>query len=239
MNLNEYHKSINEEFKVLQNRVRNLIKHWPEDGRYKEIVLQNILKRFLPKNIDVLTGFCIRAIERGRSEQSKQIDIILYDSSYPVLFREGNFAIVPPEGIVGIIEVKSNINNQNFDEIINTCNYNGTFIYDGKKRQHEIFNGIFSYDGVFKDDYSSKLRESYNSVTQDTASFSAINFVSINNHFVRRNWVNPEYSLYTLEGLSFSYFISNLLETITKNAFGNNELLWYPEDKEIVKIKDF
>lgn len=239
MNLQEYHKSINDEFKILQNRVRNLVTHWPEDGRYKEIILQNILKRFLPKNIDVLTGFCIRAIDRGRSEQSKQIDIILYDTAFPVLFREANFAIVPPEGIVGIIEVKSNINNQPIEEIVSTCNYNGSFIYDGQKRQHEIFNGIFSYDGEFKDVYAQKLRESYNSISPNTAGYSAINFVSINNHFVRRNWVNPGYSLYQLDGLSFSYFISNLLETITKNAFGNNELLWYPEDKEIRKIKDF
>ena len=220
MNLQEYHKSINDEFKILQNRVRNLVMHWPEDGRYKEIILQNVLKRFLPKNIDVLTGFCIRAINRGRSEQSKQIDIILYDTSFPFLFRESNFAIVPPEGIVGIIEVKSNINNQSVDEIIHTCNYNGSFIYDGKQRQHEIFNGIFSYDGEFKDSYAQKLRDSYNSITQNTARYSAINFVSVNNHFVRRNWVNHGYSLYQLDGLSFSYFISNLLETITKNAFG-------------------
>ena len=46
-------------------------------------------------------------------------------------------------------------------------------------------------------------------------------------------------SLYRIEGLSFSYFISNLLETVRKVALGHNDLPFYPEEKEIRKIKDF
>jgi hypothetical protein len=239
MDLKRYHNSINEEFKILQNRVRDLIDHWPEDGRYKEIVLKNVLRKFCPMNIEVLTGFCVRSIERGHTEQSRQIDIILYDTSYPFLFREGDFAIVPPEGIVGIIEVKSDINKQRFKNIVDTCNYNGIFIYDGQKRQHEIFNGIFSYDGVFKKGYSKTLRDSYNKFDQNSSGYGAINCISIDNYFVRRDWVNPSYYLYKLNGLSFSYFISSMLETIKKNALGNNELLWYPEDEEHQKVKEF
>lgn len=47
----EYQKSISNEFKAYENRVRNLIDdaNWGEEGRYKEIILINYLKRILPK----------------------------------------------------------------------------------------------------------------------------------------------------------------------------------------------
>ena len=39
---------------------------------------------------------------------STQLDIIVYDSAkYPIFQRFGESVIVPPEGVVGIISVKS------------------------------------------------------------------------------------------------------------------------------------
>jgi len=60
--------------RLFKNRIRNLIgsNHWGEDGRYKEIILMNFLKRFLPNNIEVGTGF----IKEG-DNISTQIDIIV------------------------------------------------------------------------------------------------------------------------------------------------------------------
>ena len=43
----EYQKSISNELISVKNRVRNFIdgRHWGEDGRYKEIILSEILKK--------------------------------------------------------------------------------------------------------------------------------------------------------------------------------------------------
>ena len=92
----EYHKSIASEFKAYQNRVRNLIgnKHWGEEGRYKEIILMNYLKRVLPKNVSVGTGFV-----QGNNNLSTQIDIIIYDNTFPVLFSEGDFVVTVQHAI--------------------------------------------------------------------------------------------------------------------------------------------
>jgi len=67
----EYHKSISKEFKSYENRVRHLIDdaHMGEDGRYKEVILMNYLKRVLPKNLSVGSGF----VRNG--EITRQIDI--------------------------------------------------------------------------------------------------------------------------------------------------------------------
>lgn len=137
----EYHKSIAAEFKAYQNRVRNLIgnKHWGEEGRYKEIILMNYLKRILPKNISVGTGFI-----QGNNDLSTQIDIIIYDNTFPVLFSEGDFVVTVPENVVAIIEVKTKIHNHNLNEIVKKASNNGKIIFNSTQR--DVFNGIFSYE---------------------------------------------------------------------------------------------
>lgn len=91
--------------------------HNGEDGRYVENLIREYLKRYLPRNLEVLTGFILRpAVKTGlqikyrKKEQdthSTQLDIIVYDSfNYPIFQRFGDNVIVPPEGVVGIISVK-------------------------------------------------------------------------------------------------------------------------------------
>ena len=54
-NYMEYQQSISNELISIKNRVRNFIddRHWGEDGRYKEIILSEMFKRLLPKNVSV------------------------------------------------------------------------------------------------------------------------------------------------------------------------------------------
>lgn len=139
----EYQKSVAQEFKALENRVRNLIDaaNWPEEGRYKEVLLINYLKRILPNNISVGTGFV-----KSNNNISTQIDIIIYKNSFPTLFKEGDFVIVWPESVLGIIEVKTNIKSSEIEEIIRKSNENGKMIIEDDNKKRNIFNGIFSFN---------------------------------------------------------------------------------------------
>lgn len=211
INLESYHKSISEEFKVCQNRVRNIIGeiHWGEDGRYKEIILMNILRRYLPKHISVGTGFILCS----NGGISKQIDLVIYDNRYPVIFSEGDFVIVSPNNVLGIIEVKTKIPSNMIPSVLDSATANGALV--GK----HIFNGIFIYD------------ESFELITQNTGkmrlfeslirSNGYINYISFGkDHFIKywheQNPVllnrRPCYSFYRIVDFSFSYFISNLIE---------------------------
>jgi hypothetical protein len=146
MALIDYHKSITREIISTSDRVRNLVTDWGEEGRYKEEVFKNILKRFLPSNLSVGTGFILNSQERNEHHNTNQIDVIIYDNSYPVLFKEADFLIIPAEGVRGIIEVKANLLNQDLKSVIDTCNRNGNFIYEAKRNKDKsIFNGVFSY----------------------------------------------------------------------------------------------
>lgn len=55
LNMKLFHKSTTEELRVIKNRVRNLIgdRNWGEEGRYKEAILRNVIKRFLPQNFKI------------------------------------------------------------------------------------------------------------------------------------------------------------------------------------------
>ncbi|MEK4963500.1 DUF6602 domain-containing protein [Weizmannia sp. FSL K6-3076] len=55
----KYQETIAKEFEAVKDRVRYLIgsAHWGEEGRYKEVILINFLRRILPNTISVGTGF--------------------------------------------------------------------------------------------------------------------------------------------------------------------------------------
>ncbi len=103
--------------------------HKGEDGRYIESLIKEYLKKFLPKDLDVLTGFILRpAVKTGSNnrsrtsesdENSSQLDIIVYDSChYPVFQRFGDNVIVPPEGVIAIISVKKKFHEGDFKKEI-------------------------------------------------------------------------------------------------------------------------
>lgn len=81
-----YRKSISNELIDIKDRVRDFIDdvHWGEDGRYKEIILKECLRNHLPANIKIGTGFVM-----GEGNHiTKQIDIIIYTDSCPLLFQK-------------------------------------------------------------------------------------------------------------------------------------------------------
>jgi hypothetical protein len=94
--------------------------HHGEDGRYVESLLRTYLKKFLPSDLEVLTGFILRpAVKTGDNERSRkkdndqhttQLDIIIYDTgTYPVFQRVGDTVIVPPEGVIAVLSVKKTL----------------------------------------------------------------------------------------------------------------------------------
>ena len=94
--------------------------HPGEDGRFVEDLVREYLSKYLPKGLEVLTGFILRpAVKTGlkgkerkgeKDEHSSQLDIIIYDSElYPVFQRFGNSVIVPPEGVIAIISIKKHL----------------------------------------------------------------------------------------------------------------------------------
>jgi hypothetical protein len=238
----EYQKSVAAEFKAYENRVRNLIdnRHWAEEGRFKEIILMNYLKRVLPKHLSVGTGFV-----RNQNSLTNQIDIIIYDNSFPVLFSEGDFIIATPENVIGIIEVKSRIEPNNICNIINRANSNAEIICGNAEKL--LFNGIFSFNSgsnhaepyierMKSYDYTSVITKQHFNQVISNRLFSCVNHIALGNEYFIKLWpvrqsdsiemltvdtIASYYSMYNMNlGLAFSYFLSNLQEFIIRRATG-------------------
>ena len=133
----------------------------------------------------------------------------------PFLFySQKGTLLLQHKNVKAIIEVKTKIRNSNLQEIIEKAKENGKLIVK------EAFNGIFSYE------YDDNINSSYvDDVLKSTKGH--VNHLSLGkDKFIRfwkkedRNRLSPPvincegdfYNIYKLKGLSFSYFISNLLD---------------------------
>jgi len=235
INPEKFHESISEELKVIQDRVRNLIgsAHWGEEGRYKEAVLRSIIRRFLPENVSIGTGFILKK-ERDEIKISNQIDIIIYDNTYPVLFTEGDFLITTPANVKGIIEVKTELNSSDVMDVVSKATNNGKVV------DKKIFNGVFVYNkgnmvnnSNINDNLKSALKESK----------GVVNHICLGEDIFIKFWPRSpqrKYSIYRIENLSFSYFISNLAEQTSKSNLKERWWFLYPikEGKEEYNIED-
>ena len=77
------------------------------------------MKQFLPESVEVFSGFILRAgvkstesakpRRRDEDQNSGQLDLIVYDMTMPIYQRFGETAVVPPEGVLGVISVKKSL----------------------------------------------------------------------------------------------------------------------------------
>lgn len=244
-----FQKSITKELDVIKNRVRDLIgnAHWGEDGRFKEAVLKNIIKKFLPKNLSIGTGF----ISNNNGNISKQLDIIIYDNTYPLLFSEGDFIITTIHNVKAVIEVKSNITHTTLENVLQQFDNSFPNI---NIRNRNIFLGIFSFEFKVKRE-EELINADINSQRIDAAiqnSRHLVNHISLGTDYFIRKWthrfaeeLNPQvdcrnnfYNLYSIENLSFSYFISNLLDKVCGGLEGR-EWFSFPIEgtKEVHRLR--
>lgn len=224
----DYQKSISDELIALKDRVRNFIgdANWSEDGRYKELILIDVFKRVLPSHVGVGTGFVIG----NNSSITKQIDIIIYDSRIPQLFKKDSFVITTKESVYGIIEVKTKLNNTDLLTTIDNSLHNGRIIIgNGKNR---IFNGIFCYenDATFSDNVKEKILSTKGKLNH--LSLGEDKFIHFwNKGKPNQTYTNDHYGIYNMNKLSFGYFISNLVahvyEKDDKKAIKNDEFYKY------------
>lgn len=238
--------STSKEIMAVKDRVRFLINdaNWAEEGRYKEIILREILRSFLPERYGIGTGFVIC---KGNKVTS-QIDIIIYDkfnkNSNAEMLKKGEFVIVDDKSVVGIIEVKSSFDSHIFSPSNNRGENAITKILANKRLiGNKIFAGIFAFNlKVGIESVSENLKDILcaNSTKLDCISFDK-------NHFMKF-WEAgmpdvygekpkfPHYSFYEfIEKITrkeidcaFGYFISNIVEHLkiwlTKKPLSEDEI---------------
>jgi hypothetical protein len=207
-NIPEFQKTIWAELNAVKDRVRNLIwsAHRWEEWRYKEKILQKVIRQYLPKDFSIWWGFIIEKID-DEIHISSQQDIIVYNNTYPVVFCEGDFVITTPNSVKAIVEVKSKIADYSkFNDILSRFSWMDDFHNFGNR--NDIFKWLFSYESTLD------FNTIENSINKDN--LKHLNHISFNNDYFMKYRNNDWefFNLYEINGYSFSYFLSNLLHII-------------------------
>jgi hypothetical protein len=234
MRTTDYLQSLSAETQVLKNRVRYLIEdnHWQTDGEWKESVVRQVLRRHLPASVIVGRGFVVSAEDR-----SHQIDVLIFDSSMPVLFRDGDLAIVTPDAVVGMVEVKSRANPGIIAEAAGKCADDIAFV-----RRHlnsKAFAAIFAFE-------SGEARpEAYLAAIRDASpeKQQRLDFVCLGDSRFIKYWdLDPAkgnrfyetwYS-YQLPEMAPGYFFHNVIDAVSPRSVLQNNDVWFPrQGKEL------
>jgi len=99
--------------------------HYPSLGQYKERLLADAIRDFLPRTVEVGTGFVMfphadtdppgggeshDPLNQSAFSMSPQCDILIYDvAKHPAIFRDRDFVIIRPEAVRAVIEVKGSL----------------------------------------------------------------------------------------------------------------------------------
>ncbi|MCK4481707.1 hypothetical protein KAU55_00665 [Candidatus Bathyarchaeota archaeon] len=107
------------------NALKNL-DHRTLKGRLRELFTSRILSKFLTSQFGIGTGVIINQ----RSEQSKEIDIVIYDKRILPPFIEEQIGVYPAESVLAVIEVRSWVSQKDIKEYSDSA----------KKLYDEIYN---------------------------------------------------------------------------------------------------
>lgn len=255
----EYHKSISQELKATQNRVRNLIgdAHWQTDGEHKEAVLRKIIKSHVPESLRVGKGFICypNETDNHREDTSTQLDILLTEISKPTLFKDGDLTIVTPDAVQAIIEVKTQLHTPRcltealtkLSDQVQKVRLSTHSRYSNSDSPYNIqkrcWAGLFVYDSEL--DYD-EIMQAVTAATNGQPN-RVINCIALGEDTFIRYWYRRTYAdgneykrrwhLYHMPGLAFGYFISNVVSRISSGIPENVQLAWFPipDGKESVR----
>lgn len=114
-------------------KLRAAMDHNLSKGEAAEEALRKFLRGHLPQSLGIAKGQIIDS----KGHQSKQLDVIIYDAQRtPILFssEENAMQVVPSEGVIAVVEVKTSINTSDVAGIIanmtSVKNLDKTAFYD-------------------------------------------------------------------------------------------------------------
>lgn len=113
--MKEYFKHMSRELKERIRLIAEEFSHPGMKGASNEEIIRQFLARYLPKKFAIGQG---KVVDFSGNE-SKQIDIIIYDSLNAIPFYiDRHNVIIPVESVYAVIEIKSNLDKKRLQEAL-------------------------------------------------------------------------------------------------------------------------
>lgn len=162
-----------------------LFEHSGEKGEFREQIITELLRPFLPNAYGLGTGQIFDQFDNS----SNQIDIVFYDSIYSnVLFKNRKNNLFPAESVYGEIEIKSHLStdelNSSIDNIASmkklkrnnstmldiTPTYNlkiGDGLSASVTKLNPFLGIIYAYDGLTKETFIEKYNQKIRTIDKN------------------------------------------------------------------------
>jgi len=204
--------------------------------------LRAVLSGYLPSYIEPLRGFVVTP-ERGTG----QIDVLLYDNRKPVLFRNGDLVFVTPDAVLGIIEVKSRVDDRSrLREALDSLADDAEVIRRARRTERELFVGLFAYQTDLGAARHREVRDDLQHCARGLRP-RIVSYVCLGCSHFTMFWENSPDDLgasydtwhsYRLPDLAPGYFINNLVSTVSADSIESNLGVWFTaESKELQKLR--
>ena len=113
--IDQYYQGIYQQLHAEVTFINTLFQHQGVKGEGNELVLRELLTKFIPKRYGVGTGVVIDSL----GHQSKQCDIVIYDTFwYPSLLSLASVHLFPVDIVYATIEVKTTLTKEEADEAL-------------------------------------------------------------------------------------------------------------------------
>lgn len=130
-NWKAYLGSIAAEAAARVDRVRYLIgdQHWLSSGEWHEAIVRSLLRAHLPDRFEVSTGF----VRWYDGIVSRQIDVLVWDRLRTApLLHDGEFVILPPDGVVAVVEVKTTLTGSTLQDALGLLHHDAWRSYSNQ-----------------------------------------------------------------------------------------------------------
>jgi len=108
MKLSNVFRKISKQFDIEFGEIAKEISHRVKSGEAREYALRKILEKYLSQRVGIDQGFVIDT----QGQESKQIDIIIYDKTVATVFEVSDTKYFPCEIVLAAGEVKSDIDSK-------------------------------------------------------------------------------------------------------------------------------
>ncbi len=132
--------------------------HTTVTGTGRERALADLLREVLPRRLEVLSGVVARMDGGAPAKSARQVDLLIADThDFPVLARSGDLAVVLPDSVRAMVEVKTRVSGD--AELLNAVAQLAESLSECTTGQR-WYSALFSYTYP---ETSKKLREGLSS----------------------------------------------------------------------------
>lgn len=116
-------ESFAEEFNYRVEQLSRLTDHPTSKGRFIELLLIRLLRKYLPKKYEFSSGFYCSIDSSCSQKASQQLDVICFDHfNFPLFFSCDEIVAVTPKAVRGVVEVKSLLDKKSISQILSQSN---------------------------------------------------------------------------------------------------------------------